>query len=94
MVAQLNLSLYGTRDAAQNWTKEYTRVLSAAGFTAGKASPCNFYHEKRGMALTVHGDDFTISGPEADLNWLHSVLTSAWDVTATMLGRRATISRT
>lgn len=86
MVAQLNLSLYGTRDAAHNWTKEYTRFLLAAGFTAGRASPCNFYYEKRGMALIVHGDDFTISGPEEDLNWLHSLFASTWDVTATLLG--------
>ena len=47
-VVQLNLSLYGTRDAAQNWTKEYTHLLQSAGFTVGKASPCNFYHESRG----------------------------------------------
>ena len=51
MVAQLNLSLYGTRDAAQKWTQEYTRALKAAGFTAGRASPCNFYHKLIGMAL-------------------------------------------
>ena len=70
MVAQLNLSLYGTRDAAQNWTQEYTRALVAAGFTVGKASPCNFYHKKLGMALSVHGDDFTVSGPEPALEWL------------------------
>ena len=73
-VAQLNLSLYGTRDAAQNWTKEYTHLLQSAGFTVGKASPCNFYHESRGMALTVHGDDFTVSGPEEDLKWLEAFL--------------------
>ena len=74
LVAQLNLSLYGTRDAAQNWTKEYTRALQAAGFVAGKASPCNFFHEKAGMALSVHGDDFTVSGPERSLEWFRDFL--------------------
>ena len=86
MVAQLNLSLYGTRDAAQNWTKEYTRTLQAAGFTAGKASPCNFYHHERGMALTVRGDDFTVSGPQENLLWLQSHFAEKWDIKATMLG--------
>ena len=86
MVAQLNLSLYGTRDAAQNWTQEYTRALVAAGFTAGKASPCNFYHEKLGMALSVHGDDFTVSGPEKALEWLKEFFQSRWDVKSTILG--------
>ena len=67
MVAQLNLSLYGIRDAAQNWTQEYTRALKAAGFTAWRSSPCNFYHKQIGMALSVHGDDSTVSGPESAL---------------------------
>ena len=42
-VARLNLSLYGARDAAQNWTKEYTKVLLDLGFIAGHATPCKFY---------------------------------------------------
>ena len=67
MVGRPNLSLYGTRDAAQNWSIEYTRTLCAAGFKAGKASPCNFVHTTRDPALTVHGDDFTATGPIEDL---------------------------
>ena len=31
-VARLNLSLYGTRDAAQNWAKEFTTFLEECGF--------------------------------------------------------------
>ena len=29
---RLNLSMYGTRDAAQNWEAAYTRTMQAAGF--------------------------------------------------------------
>ena len=32
MVGKLNLSLYGTRDAAQNWAKEYSEYLMQVGF--------------------------------------------------------------
>ena len=46
-VATLNLSLYGTRDAAQNWAREYTRFLRECGFVAGLASPCNGRHSLR-----------------------------------------------
>ena len=70
MVGQLQLSLYGTRDAAQNWAAEYTSVLKSLGFKVGRASPCNFVHENRGIALTVHGDDFTIIGDEVQLQWI------------------------
>ena len=38
-VGRLNLSLYGTRDAAQNWAAEYTATLCGAGFVTGRASP-------------------------------------------------------
>ena len=37
MVGKLNLSLYGTRDAAQNWQKEYTGFMIALGFKVGRA---------------------------------------------------------
>ena len=52
MVGRLNLSLYGTRDAAQNWSREYTRTLTSCGFIVGSTSPCNFYHPTRDLALT------------------------------------------
>ena len=43
-VAQLNLSLYGTRDAAQNWEHAYINFMVDVGFVNGVASPCVFYH--------------------------------------------------
>ena len=70
LVGRLNLSLYGTRDAAQSWSIEYTQTLRAAGFIVGKASPCNFRHATRDLIVTVHGDDFTSAGSEEDLVWL------------------------
>ena len=42
--ARLNYSLYGTRDAAQNWEDEYIRVMCKLGFQQGKSSPCVFHH--------------------------------------------------
>ena len=45
-VAKLNLSLYGTKDATQNWTEEYTKKLVDLGFTAGVATPCHFLHSE------------------------------------------------
>ena len=69
-VGKLNLSLYGTRDAAQNWSKAYTAFLKSIGFVKGRASPCNFVHKARELYLSCHGDDFTISGPHAQTKWL------------------------
>eukprot|EP00400_MALV-I_sp_L67-5_P000077 gene77-1189_t len=32
MCGRLNLSMYGTRDAARNWTDEYHSTLTSLGF--------------------------------------------------------------
>ena len=45
---QLNLSLYGTRDAAQNLAEEYTKTLRAARFRVGNASPAICCARERG----------------------------------------------
>ena len=65
--------------------------MRAAGFTVGSASPCNFYHEETGMALSVHGDDFTISGPQHALEWLTDFLKARWDIKAQIVSQRATM---
>ena len=64
MCGRLVYSLYGTRDAAQNWEREYTQCLEEIGFRRGKSSPCTFYSKKLDCRTVVHGDDFTIVAQE------------------------------
>ena len=52
--AKLNVSMYGTRDAASNWEDEYASHLISCGFTQGKSSPCIFVHKERGIRVFVH----------------------------------------
>jgi hypothetical protein len=85
-VAVLNLSLYGTRDAAVNWVQTYTKVLKSAGFIVGRHSAQNFYHPHRGLAVTVHGDDFTSTGSEEQLQWLDKLLGGAFEIKTETLG--------
>ena len=68
-VGKLNLSLYGTRDAAQNWAKEYIAFLRSLGFRPGRSSPCNFVHEACEVHVAVHGDDFTMLGSRSGVDW-------------------------
>ena len=44
LVGQLQISLYGTRDAAQNWAATYTKFLVKIWFQRDTASNCNFVH--------------------------------------------------
>ena len=39
---ELILSMYGTRDVAQNWAEEFTEHLVQIGFVKGKSNPCLF----------------------------------------------------
>ena len=38
-VGRLNVSLYGTRDAAQHWENTHSEYLKSLGFQQGLASP-------------------------------------------------------
>ena len=67
---KLNYSMYGTRDAAQNWASEYAEMLVAIGFVQGKASPCVFHHESPGIRTFVHGDDYVSTAMPEQLQWL------------------------
>ena len=89
MRATWGLSLYGNKDAAENSAVEYTRTLKAAGFEPGKASPCNFVHKTRDLALTVHGGDFTATGPIEDLTWLEEALRRNYGIKVQVLGPEA-----
>jgi len=63
MVGKLNFAMYGTRDAASSWEACYSEMMAKAGFTQGVFTPCVF--RKGDTVVTVHGDDFTITGPDA-----------------------------
>ena len=85
-VAQLNISVYGTRDAAKNWTATYTTFLQEVGFVTGEGCGCNFAHSTRQISLTVHGDDFTASASDADLAWLEEKFKVKFECKVEILG--------
>ena len=72
MCGKLIKAMYGTRDAPQNWEFEYTDFMVGLGFRQGKATPCSFYHEPRNLRVVIYGDDFTVLGPEDNLDGLCS----------------------
>ena len=62
--AKLNMSLYGTCDAAQNWEEAYTKALRGLGFIQGRACPCAFYSPALDCRIVIHGDDITVLGTD------------------------------
>jgi hypothetical protein len=59
MCGILNMAMYGTRDAPQNWEFEDGESMEEAGFVNGRLTPCLFYHEPRDLGVVVYGDDST-----------------------------------
>ena len=57
---------------ADGWQQEYSGFMKSIGFTQGEASACIFVHGSRGIACSVHGDDFTSTGPKSGLDWLEA----------------------
>ena len=61
-VGHLQMSLYGTRDAAMNWQEEVAREMKKRGFKRGRYNPCLYWRESDDLLMTVHGDDFVSVG--------------------------------
>ena len=87
MCGMLKKSLYGTRDAASNWTDEYTRVLiDKLKFVKGESSPCSFHHPTRNIKVVVHGDDFVSEGKKSELIWFDTELKKSFELKTEVLG--------
>ena len=85
---RLRMSMYGTRDAALNWSKEYGDTLREAGFVQGKANPCLFQHGGLRVSIMVHGDDFVAVGPEENLKTTRAALENKYKIKVEVLGKR------
>ena len=82
MVGLLLVHLYGTRAAADDWHCEYSGLLEELGFVKGDASARTFRHALRGIVCSVHGDDFTSSGPKASLDWMKTSMEEKYELTS------------
>ena len=61
-VGHLQMSLYGTRDAAINWQEEVAKEMWKWGFKRGKYNPCLYFNPTTYLMTLVHGDDFETVG--------------------------------
>ena len=65
--SRLKRWLYGTREAASAWKRDFVKKLAEIGMMIGKSSPVIFHDPKTGVRAVVHGDDFTFLGFETEL---------------------------
>jgi hypothetical protein len=80
MCGRLVKSMYGTRDAAQNWEFAYSEFMISVGFIRWQGSPCVFFHLEKNIRAVIHGDDFTLLATEKSLDWFRQVMTEKFEV--------------
>ena len=82
----LKMSLYGTRDAANNWQEEIAKFMLGDGFTRGKYNPCLYWHPKRRVKSLVHGDDFVSVGRRSAVYEFNRRLASRFEIKTCVIG--------
>ena len=85
----LRRSLYGTRDAAQNWECELGGFLEEIGLRRGQASICLYSEEARGISASVRGDDVTVKASREDAEWLIRKFKERYEIKTQMIGEAA-----
>ena len=80
LCGELLRHMYGTRPAADGWQEEYSTCLVRLGFVQGESSANVFHHLEKQIALSVHGDDLTATGPKDALDWYEAAIASEYEV--------------
>ena len=70
MVGKLPRTLYGTRDAANQWDAFFNEKIATLGYDVGMSSPCFYRHRDRLSIGWRHGDDLIFVGEEDHMNTL------------------------
>ena len=88
MCGLFRYSLYGTRDAAQNWEEVLATTLSSLTLTRGSACSCVWRGHTKGehIVATVHGDDITIGGERSAVEFFVSMISKKYEIKKQVIG--------
>ena len=89
----LRKSLYGTRNAAQNWECELGGFLEEIGLRRGQASTCLYCEESRGISTSVNGDDVTVKASRKDAEWLIQKFKERYEIKTQMIGEAVDLNK-
>ena len=62
-VGLMKKSMYGSRDAASNWERDWQENIKKWGFQLGLSSKNLFHHKEHQVSGLTHGDYFVLTGP-------------------------------
>lgn len=74
LCGKLRQSMYGTRDAAQNFDRKSEDAMESMGFEVGLYNPCLYWHPVKKARVVRHGDDFICLATRAVVQWFYEEL--------------------
>ena len=73
--------MYGTRDAAAAWEREWTKTLNSVGFKSGVSNPALLHYcETLDASMVVHGDDFITLGDSEALSEVERAMSDHYTI--------------
>ena len=92
LVGMLDMSLYGTRDAAINFQREVGKLMQRLGFKTSKFNPSLFHHVKDDIKVLVHGDDFVAAGERTKIKIFREQLAGRFTIKSKIVGSGASVA--
>ena len=86
MVGLLEMSLYGTRDAAANFQAEVRKFMLECGFQQSVYSPQIYHHKGHDVKALVHGDDFMSTSSRTGAQWFQKQLERRFEIKSVLIG--------
>ena len=83
-VGLMKKSMYGTRDAASSWERDWQEHARNWGFKLGLSSKNLFHHKENRVSGLTHGDDFVLTGPTKKLEFERK-MTSVYPIKAKII---------
>ena len=84
-VGLMKKSMYGTRDAASNWERDWQENIKKWGFQLGLSSKNLFHHKGNQVSGLTHGDDFVLTGPAKRLKEFEKEMKSVYPIKAKII---------
>ena len=72
--------MYGARDAAAAWEREWTKKVEFSGFESGVSKPALLHCEKLDAPMVVHGDDFITLGDSEALSEVERAMSDHYTI--------------
>ena len=84
-IGLMKKSMYGKRDAASIWKREWHEHVNSGSFQLGLSSKNLFHHGENRVSGLTHGDDFVLTRPTKRLTEFENKMTGVYPIKANII---------